>query len=93
MDKFSIKNIEKINSLTSELEYEKALSLFLKLRVLVKEDKSYEPIRTHLRGLIKEYELCKWSDEDKITDNQIKESDLAEALVQAENEFNQKENS
>ncbi len=90
MDKFSIKNIEKINSLTSELEYEKALSLFLKLRVLVKEDKSYEPIRTHLRGLIKEYELCKWSDEDKITDNQIKASDLAEALVQAENEFNQK---
>ncbi len=90
MDKFSIQNIQKINSLTSELEYEKASSLYLKLRVLLKEDKSYEPIRTHLRGLIKDYEQNKWADEDKITDNQIKDSDLAEVLVQAENEFYQK---
>ncbi|TCO09802.1 helix-turn-helix domain-containing protein [Natronoflexus pectinivorans] len=90
MDKFSIQNIEKINSLTSELEYEKASSLYLNLRVLVKEDKSYEPIRRHLRGLIKDYEQNNWADEDKITDNQIKESDLAEAIVQAENLFYQK---
>ncbi|MFO7655993.1 MAG: helix-turn-helix transcriptional regulator [Bacteroidales bacterium] len=90
MDKFSIQNIQKINLLTSELEYEKATSLYLKLRVLVKEDKSYEPIRKHLHGLIKDYEQNRWADEDKITDNQIKESDLAEALVQAENEFYQK---
>ena len=90
MDKFSIQNIEKINSLTSELEYEKASSLYLNLRVLVKEDFSYEPIRRHLRGLIKDYEQNNWADEDKITDNQIKESDLAEAIVQAENLFYQK---
>ena len=87
MDKFSIQNIQKINSLTSELEYEKASSLYLQLRVLVKDDKSYMPIRKHLRELIKNYEQNKWADEDKITDNQIKESDLAEAIVQAENEF------
>lgn len=90
MDKFSIQNIEKINSLTSELEYEKASSLYLNLRVLVKDDKSYEPIRRHLRGLIKDYEQSNWADEDKITDNQIKESDLAEVIVQAENQFYQK---
>jgi antitoxin component HigA of HigAB toxin-antitoxin module len=90
MDKFSIQNIEKINSLTSELEYEKASSLYLNLRVLVKEDKSYEAIRRHLRGLIKDYEQNNWADEDKITDNQIKESDLAEVIVQAENQFYQK---
>jgi plasmid maintenance system antidote protein VapI len=90
MDKFSIQNIQKINSLTGELEYEKASSLYLQLRVLVKEDKSYVPIRTHLRELIKNYQQNKWADEDKITDNQIKESDLAEAIVQAENEFYQK---
>ncbi len=87
MDKFSIQNIQKINSLTSELEFEKATSLYLQLRVLVKEDKSYEPIRTHLRGLIKDYEEKNWSDDNSITDEQIKESDLAEALIQAENEF------
>jgi plasmid maintenance system antidote protein VapI len=90
MDKFSIQNIQKIKSLSNELEFEKASSLYLKLRVLVKEDKSYEPIRAYLRGLIKDYEENNWADEEKITDRQIKESDLAEALVQAENEFYQK---
>jgi transcriptional regulator with XRE-family HTH domain len=90
MEKFSIQNIQKITSLTSELEYEQASSLYLKLRVFVKNDKSYEPIRIHLRGLIKKYEQNHWEDENFITDHQIKESDLAEALVQAENKFYQK---
>lgn len=40
-----------------------------------------------MRNLIEEYERNNWADEDKITDSQVKESDLAEALVQAENEF------
>lgn len=87
MDRFSIQNIQNINSLTSELEFEKASSLFLQLRVLEKKDKSYRPIRNHLRDLIKDYEKSNWVDEDSITDIQIKESDLAEVLVQAENEF------
>jgi transcriptional regulator with XRE-family HTH domain len=87
MDKFSIQNIQKIDSLSSELEFEKASSLFLQLRVLEKDDESYRPIRSHLRELIKDYEKNNWEDEDNITDYQIKESDLAEALVQAENEF------
>ncbi|MDF1572965.1 MAG: helix-turn-helix transcriptional regulator [Bacteroidales bacterium] len=87
MEKFSIQNIQKIQSLKSELEYEKASSLFLRLRVLVQEDKSYEAIRNHLRELIKDYEQGNWSDEDQISNNQIKESELAESLVQAENEF------
>jgi len=90
MDKFSIHKIKNIISLNSELEYEKASSLFLQLRVLVKKDKSYEPIRRHLRNLIKDYEKQNWADEDSVTDNQIEESDLAELLVQAENEFYQK---
>jgi plasmid maintenance system antidote protein VapI len=90
MDKFSIQNIKNITSLTSEMEYEKASSLFLQLRVPVKNDKLYEPIRNHLRDLIKNYEKNNWSNEQDITDNQIKESDLAEALADAENEFIQK---
>jgi len=87
MDKLAIHNIQKLDSLTSELEYERATSVYLKLRVLIKEDESYKPIRTHLRGLIKKYERDNWANENSITDNQIKESDLAESLVQAENEF------
>ena len=87
MEKLAIHNIQKLDSLTSELEYERATSVYLKLRVLIKEDESYKPIRTHLRGLIKKYERDHWANENSITDNQIKESDLAESLVQAENEF------
>jgi transcriptional regulator with XRE-family HTH domain len=90
MDKFSIQNIHRLNSLESELDLEKASSLFLKLRVLEKEDESYKPIRKHLRNLIKDYEEKNWADEDSITDNQIKDSDLAETLIQAENDFYQK---
>lgn len=87
MDKLAIHNIQKTKLLTSELEYERATSIYLKLRVLVKEDESYQPLRAHLRDLIKKYEQDNWADENSITDYQIKESDLAESLVQAENEF------
>lgn len=90
MDKFSIQNIQKITALTSELEYEKASSLFLQLRVLVNNNKLYEPIRNHLRDLIKNYERDNWSDEDRLSKDQIKESDLAETLVEAENLFSQR---
>jgi predicted XRE-type DNA-binding protein len=90
MDKFSIQNIQKISSLNNELEYEKATSLFLELRVLEKEDKSYLQHRNHLRELIKGYEKKEWSNESEITEQQINESDAAEHLIQAENEFHYK---
>lgn len=87
MEKFSIQNIQKINSLTNELEFEKASSLFLQLRVLEKENDTYHSIRNHLRNLIKDYEEKNWVDDDNISDSQIKESDIAEELIQAENDF------
>ncbi len=87
MEKLAIHNIQKLDSLISELEYERATSIYLKLRVFIKEDESYKVIRTHLRGLIKKYEHDNWANENSITDNQIIASDLAESLVQAENEF------
>ena len=83
-------NIHKIKSLSSELEFEKASSLFLQFRVLEKEDDSYASARRHLRDLIKDYERKHWSDENCISESQIKENDLAEAIVRAENEFYQK---
>lgn len=90
MDKLSIHNIQKIEFLATELEFERATSIYLQLRLLVKDDESYVPIRKHLRGLIKQYEQKHWADENSITDEQVKESDLAESFVQAENEFYQK---
>ena len=87
MDRFSIQNIQRLDSLESELDFEKASSLFLKLRVLEKEDESYKPIRNHLRNLIKDYEeknIINISHYIGIN------SDLAETLVQAENDFYEK---
>ncbi|MEN8230275.1 MAG: helix-turn-helix transcriptional regulator [Bacteroidota bacterium] len=90
MDRLAMGNIRNIVSLENELEYEKATSLYLRLRVLIKEDASYQAIRDHLRDLIRQYEKKNWNDDKAITDNQIRESVLAESLVQAENEFSYK---
>ena len=90
MDRLSINNIRKLDVLASELEHERATSLYLKLRKLEKDNSTYLPIRKHLRTLILNYEQEHWSDDERIPDEQIKESDLAETLVQAENEFYQK---
>lgn len=87
MEKFSIQNIEKISFLNSELEVEKASDLFLKLRVLAKENESYKVLRKHLSKLIKDYEDKNWSNSEDITNEQIEKSDLAEKIVQAENKF------
>lgn len=87
MEKFSIQNIEKIKTLNSELEVEKATSLFLKLRVLVKDNESYKVLRIHLSKLIKDYEDKNWSNNECITTEKIEESDLAEDIVEAENKF------
>jgi len=87
MDRLSINNIRKLKELKSELEHERASSLYLKLRKLEKEDSNYKSIRKQLRDLIVKYENEHWSDESQVTDEQVEESDLAESLIQAENEF------
>lgn len=87
MEKFSIENIKNIKVLRDELEYEKAASMYLQLRVLEKKDASYREIRCHLKDLIKVYEQGNWADEPSIADKQLVESDQAEAWIRAENEF------
>lgn len=90
MDRLEIDNILKIDELNSELEFEQATSIQGKLRWMEKEDSSLEPIRQHLLELIEKYETKNWGTETEITDEQIKESDLAEKIVNAENVFIQK---
>lgn len=90
MDRLAINNISKLERLEDELEFEKASSLYLKLRKQAQEDSYYSDIRKHLKLLISKYEQEYWSDESSITEEQVKESDKAEALVRAENQFNQK---
>ncbi len=90
MERLHIDNILKISRLISELEYEKAASLYGRLRWMVKDDESLRPIKEHLKYLIKQYESDHWNNEPEITEEQIKESDIAEKIISAENEFIQK---
>ena len=87
MDRLEIDNILKIDELNNEIEFEKATAIHGRLRWMVKEDNSLEPIRLHLKNLIKKYEAKNWAKEDEITNEQIRESDLAEKIVSAENIF------
>jgi hypothetical protein len=87
MDKFDIDNILQIVELTDEMEFEKANSLQLKLRWMIKDNKALIPIRDHLRFLIKEYENKNWSEIDSLTDEQINQSSKAELFMELENKF------
>ncbi len=90
MERLEINNILKLDKLNNELEYEKAISIYGRLRWMVKEDNSLAPIKQHLKILIKQYEETHWEDETKISAEQIKESDIAEKIVSSENDFIQK---
>jgi len=90
MDRLEIDNILKIDNLNNELEFERATSIQGKLRWMVKKDSSLEPFRQHLITLIENYETTHWNNENQITDEQIKESDLAEKIISAESKFIQK---
>ncbi|NOZ46459.1 MAG: helix-turn-helix transcriptional regulator [Chlorobi bacterium] len=90
MERLEIDNILKVNELNSELEFERATNIYGRLRWMAEEDKTLKPVREHLRYLIKSYEDKFWGDEDKISNKQIQESDVAEKIVQKENEFIQR---
>ena len=90
MDRLDIDNILKVDELNNELEFEQATAILDKLRWMAKEDKSLEPIRQRLFELIEKYESKNWSNEAEITEEQIRESDLAEKIVNAESYFIQK---
>ena len=90
MDRLEIDNILKIDELNSELEFERATLIHGKLRWMIKEDSSLEPIGQHLKVLIERYEKAHWNDDLEITEEQIQESDIAEKFVSAESTFIQK---
>ena len=90
MDRLEIDNILKIDKLNSELEFERATLIQGKLRWMVEDDSSLESVRKHLLVLIENYESEHWSNESKISEEQVKESDIAEKIVSAESVFIQK---
>ncbi len=89
-DLSNIREIENVQQLDNEYDLQKALLLHRKLRLLVEENPDFKPIQKHLFNLIHDYESKHWSDTEKITDKQFKESEIAELLVESERKFIQK---
>ena len=74
-------------SISSELEFERALVIERKLRLLSAENIEFKEARKQLRTIIKAYEKKNWSSESEITDEKIKESDIAEFIAEQEQLF------
>jgi len=89
MERLDIDNVLRINRIGSELELEQASSLFNRLRPLVKNDPSLKAVRNHLADLIEAYEAEHWKDEETISDEQVRSSDVAERIVEFQNQFTQ----
>jgi len=98
MDKLNFKNMEREyeqvyqailrnKQISNELEFERALIIERKLRLLISENPKYKEIRKQLRAIIKEYETKNWSNDSIITEEKLKESDYAELLAEKERLF------
>jgi hypothetical protein len=74
----------------SELDYERAIIAERKLRLLVQNDETLKPVRKKLRDLISDWENSHWSAQADITENMIRESDMAEMLAEKERIFIEK---
>jgi len=85
-----LKDILKRGKISDELDLERALILDRKLRLMVKEHPELADERKQLRQIIKNYENSNWSNSSEITDQQIKESEIAEFIVEQERTFLEK---
>lgn len=74
-------------SIKNELEYERAMIAFRKLRILAKTDTKLKALRIKLRDLLAEYEDRVWGDEDQIGVELIDNSDKAEQIAENERQF------
>ncbi|HCS20081.1 MAG TPA: transcriptional regulator [Bacteroidetes bacterium] len=90
MEKFRIENILKIAEIENELELEQANSMFNRLRLLLKDDPSLGPLRSHLAELIEKYEATNWENEENVDKAQLLESENAEKIVRNHDQFIQR---
>lgn len=87
---FDIDKIIETGKIGSELALEHALAAYHKLRLLSKENPSLKQKQKILGELIHTYESNNWALASKTSKQQIVESDEAEQLVEAENNFIEK---
>ncbi len=73
--------------ISSELEFERALVIERKLRLLSAENIEFKEARKQLRTILKNYEKTNWNSELEISDDKIKENDNAEFIAEQERLF------
>lgn len=76
--------------LDSELAYQRASIVYRKLGLMIAEFPDLDEKRIRLGKIIQAYQSLHWKDDDKITDQQVEESDLAELIAREERHFYQK---
>jgi len=84
---FDINELIQRGKINDELELERASMAERKLRLYSEEIENSEKKRQELFKMIKEYEKKHWSDQTKISDQQIAENDEAEETVLRETNF------
>jgi hypothetical protein len=82
-----LKDILKKGFISDEIELERVLILDRKLRLLVQEQPELAESRKTLRSIIKEYERKNWGNDEDITDEKVRESDIAEFIAEQERAF------
>ncbi len=82
-----IKNVLRKGFISDEIEFERVLILYRKLRLVKENRPELSEIYNQLRVLIKNYEEEYWNNETEITEDRINESDTAEFLAEQERLF------
>ncbi len=84
-----IKKLIQEGAINNELDYERTLISERKLRLLAGKNPQFIMERKKLRDIIEAWEKRNWSSESEISDERIRESDLAEkiALEECEREI------
>jgi transcriptional regulator with XRE-family HTH domain len=86
-------NLEEIRALLKrgaigdELELQRAMIADRNLRLLSKENPSLKQLRSDLRALMREFEKAHWADIDKVSNQQMEDSETAEKIAEAELRF------
>lgn len=86
-EQLDIKKLIREGALQNELDYERALIAERKLRLLAKKNPQFILERKELRDIIETWEQKNWSANSVISDEKIKESDLAEEIASEEMRF------
>ena len=82
-----IKNVLRKGFISDEIEFERVLILYRKLRLVKENRPELSESYNQLRVLIKNYEEEHWNNETEITEDRINESDTAEFLAEQERLF------